>query len=95
MRFLDYFRSKGKTSANMAKDRLQIIVASERLTRNGPDYLPIMKEEILLVVRKYIPVTDGAVKVQMDKEGDYEVLELNITLPEDIPASSELGKNHL
>ena len=80
MRFLDYFRSNRKTSANMAKDRLQIIVARERMTRNGPDYLPIMKEEILLVVRKYIMVEDGAVKVQMDKEGDYEVLELNITL---------------
>jgi len=87
MRFLDYFRSNRKTSANMAKDRLQIIVASERLTRNGPDYLPIMKEEILLVVRKYIPVNDGAVKVQMDKEGDCEVLELNITLPEDTTPS--------
>ena len=87
MRFLDYFRSNRKTSANMAKDRLQIIVASERLTRNGPDYLPIMKEEILLVVRKYIPVNDGAVKVQMDKEGDCEVLELNITLPDESSAS--------
>ncbi len=83
MRFLDYFRSNKKTSANMAKDRLQIIVASERMTRNGPDYLPLMKEEILLVVRKYIKVEDGAVKVQMDKEGDYEVLELNITLPDE------------
>jgi cell division topological specificity factor len=87
MRFLDYFRSNKKTTANMAKDRLQIIVASERLTRNGPDYLPIMKEEILLVVRKYIPVNDGAVKVQMDKEGNCEVLELNITLPEDTTSS--------
>lgn len=70
----------------MAKDRLQIIVASERMTRNGPDYLPLMKEEILLVVRKYIKVEDGAVKVQMDKEGDYEVLELNITLPDESSA---------
>lgn len=87
MRFLDYFRSNRKTSANVAKDRLQIIVARERLTRNGPDYLPIMKEELLLVVRKYIQVEDGAVKVQLDKEGDCEVLELNITLPENVAVS--------
>ena len=87
MRFLDYFRSNKKTTANMAKDRLQIIVASERMTRNGPDYLPLMKEEILLVVRKYIKVEDGAVKVQMDKEGDCEVLELNITLPDEPSAT--------
>lgn len=87
MRFLDYFRSNRKTSATVAKDRLQIIVARERLTRNGPDYLPMMQEELLLVVRKYIQVEDGAVKVQLDKEGDCEVLELNITLPDTVTAS--------
>jgi cell division topological specificity factor len=87
MRFLDYFRSVRKTSANVAKDRLQIIVARERLTRNGPDYLPMMQEELLLVVRKYIQVEDGAVKIQLDKEGDCEVLELNITLPESVATS--------
>lgn len=87
MRFLDYFRSNRKASATVAKDRLQIIVARERLTRNGPDYLPMMKEELLLVVRKYIQVEDGAVKVLLDKEGDCEVLELNITLPDNVTAS--------
>lgn len=87
MRFLDYFRSNRKTTATVAKERLQIIVARERLTRNGPDYLPMMKEELLLVVRKYIQVEDGAVRIQLDKEGDCEVLELNITLPENATAS--------
>lgn len=87
MRFLDFFRNNRKTTASVAKDRLQIIVARERTTRNGPDYLPLMKEELLLVVRKYIQVEDGAVKIQLDKEGDCEVLELNITLP-DTPTAS-------
>lgn len=82
MSFLDYFRSTRKNSASKAKDRLQIIVAQERMTRNGPDYLPMMKEDLLLVIRKYIMVEDGAVRIQLDKDGDYEVLELNITLPE-------------
>jgi len=82
MSFLDYFRNSRKTSASTAKDRLQIIVAQERLTRNGPDYLPMMKEDLLLVIRKYIMVENGAVRIQLDKDGDYEVLELNITLPE-------------
>ncbi|MBM9512939.1 cell division topological specificity factor MinE [Desulfogranum marinum] len=88
MRFLDFFRNNRKTTATVAKERLQIIVARERTTRNGPDYLPMMKEELLLVVRKYIQVEDGAVKVQLDKEGDCEVLELNITLPDEPTASS-------
>ena len=83
MRFLDFFRSNKKSSATTAKDRLQIIVAQERMTRNGPDYLPMMKEELLLVVRKYIQVPDGAVKIRLDKDDNCEVLELNITLPDE------------
>ncbi len=87
MRFLEFFRNNRKTTATVAKERLQIIVARERTTRNGPDYLPLMKEELLLVVRKYIQVEEGAVTIQLDKEGDCEVLELNITLP-DAPTAS-------
>ncbi|WP_028584241.1 cell division topological specificity factor MinE [Desulfogranum mediterraneum] len=87
MRFLDYFRSNRKTSASVAKERLQIIVARERTTRNGPDYLPMMQEELLLVVRKYIQVENDAVKIQLEQEGNCEVLELNITLPESAAAS--------
>ncbi len=83
MRFLDFFRSNKKTSATVAKERLQIIVAHERSTRGGPDYLPLMKEELLLVVRKYVMIDDNAVQVQLERDGDCEVLELNITLPED------------
>ncbi len=83
MRFLDFFRSNKKTSATVAKERLQIIVARERTTRGGPDYLPLMKEELLLVVRKYVMIDDDAVQVQLEREGDCEVLELNITLPEE------------
>ena len=83
MRFLDFFRNNKKSSATTAKDRLQIIVAQERMTRNGPDYLPMMKEELLLVVRKYIQVPDGAVKIRLDKDDNCEVLELNITLPDE------------
>jgi len=81
MSFLSYFRQK-KSTAAVAKERLQIIVARERTTRGGPDYLPRLQEELLLVIRKYVPVDPDAVKIQLDKEGDCEILELNVTLPE-------------
>lgn len=79
MSFLDYFRSQ-KKSAKVAKERLQIIVARERSARGGPDYLPRLKEELLNVIRKYVPIDQDGVKVRLDREGDYEVLELNVTL---------------
>lgn len=84
LQFLEYFRaSSGKRkSASIAKERLQIIVAHERGMTRGPDYLPLLQKEILEVVRKYVHIQEEQIKVSMDKEGDCEILELNITLPE-------------
>ena len=82
MNLFSYFRSQKKQSAQVAKERLQVIVARERSHRGGPDYLPQLQEEILNVVRKYVQVPDHAVSVQIERDGDCEVLELNVTLPE-------------
>jgi cell division topological specificity factor len=80
MGFLDYFKRQPKTAA-IAKDRLQIIVARERaVTRNAPDYLPQLQQELLQVIAKYELIDLGQVSVSVDKSGDCEVLELNIVL---------------
>ncbi|MEY3220919.1 MAG: hypothetical protein RIT27_2276 [Pseudomonadota bacterium] len=80
--FLDYFKGSRKNSASIAKERLQIIVAHERGLLKGPEYLPMLQQELLAVVRKYVPITDEHIKISMDKEGEYEILELNISLPD-------------
>ena len=83
MSFLDYFRnSKSKNSANVAKERLQIIVAHERGQRGQPDYLPQMQQELLAVIRKYVQISDDMVQVEVDRNDSCSVLELNVTLPE-------------
>ncbi|PWV60508.1 cell division topological specificity factor MinE [Plasticicumulans acidivorans] len=91
MGFFDYFRAnrKKQNSAAVAKERLQIIVAHERGSgrRRSPDYLPALKRELLEVVRKYVQVEQDQIKVHLDRDGDCEVLELNILLPDDeVPA---------
>ncbi|MCH1930646.1 cell division topological specificity factor MinE [Shewanella sp. A25] len=84
MSLLDYFRSKKKPStALMAKERLQIIVAHQRGQRDTPDYFPMMKQEIIAVIRKYVHISDDQVSVQLDQNDDnLSVLELNVTLPD-------------
>ncbi len=82
MSFFDYFKSKKKNSASIAKERLQIIVAHERNTRDQPDYLPQLQQELLEVIRKYVAIEDDQVQVQLDKNDSCSVLELNVTLPE-------------
>lgn len=82
MSFLDYFKSTKKNTASIAKERLQIIVAHERGQREQPEYLPMLQQEILEVIRKYVPIDQDQVQVQLDKNDDCSVLELNVTLPE-------------
>ena len=82
MSFLNYFKSSKKNTASIAKERLQIIVAHERGKREQPDYLPQLQQEILDVIRKYVPIDQDQVQVQLDKNDSCSVLELNVTLPE-------------
>lgn len=83
MSIFSYLMPKKQASASVAKERLQIIVARERATRGGPDYLPQLQEELLMVVRKYVPVSDDAVNIQVDRDSGCEILEMNITLPDE------------
>ena len=83
MGIFDYLLKKGKpNTAAVAKERLQIIVAHERRKRSQPDYLPMMQQEILEVIRKYVHIADDDVSVQLENSEDCSVLELNISLPE-------------
>lgn len=82
MALLDYLLRKRKKSASVAKERLQIILAREHSDRSGPDYLPNLKKDILAVVEKYVPIDYDQIQVTVDSHENYEILELNITLPE-------------
>ncbi len=83
MSLLDYFKSSKPSSASVAKERLQILVAHERASRNQPSYLPKLQQELLAVVRKYVNVEQDAISVNFEQDDDQEVLELNIVLPEE------------
>lgn len=81
MGMFDFLLARKQTAA-VAKDRLRIIVAHERATRGGPDYLPMLQRELLEVIRKYVSVDAEAVKVDLLGEGDNKVLDISVSLPE-------------
>jgi cell division topological specificity factor len=90
MGFFRFFRTnKDDQSAKVAKDRLQVLIAHERTGRDGPDYLPMLKQDILDVIKKYVTVGDDALTVQLETQDDCDVLELNITLPEDSASTAK------
>ena len=81
MGLFDFLRTK-KSTAETAKNRLQIIIAQERSSRGGPDYLPLLRRELLEVIKKYVNVDAEAVKVDLIKDGEHDVLDISVALPE-------------
>ena len=81
------FSSEDKpTSAQTAKDRLKVIVASEQgLSRRlSQDKINQMKQEILQVVNRYVRgVDENNIQMQVRSEANIEMLEMNINLPEE------------
>lgn len=91
MGLLDLFRKPPRT-ANVAKERLRIIVAQERSARGGtPDYLPLLRRELLDVIIKYVNVDPAAVQVNFGRESGHEVLEFSVALPEARRAGAQRG----
>lgn len=85
MSLFDFLKPK-KNTASVAKERLRIIVAQERSNRGAPDYLPLLQRELLEVIRKYVSVDVDAVRVEMAKDGDHDVLDISVALPDGRPS---------
>ena len=84
MSFLSFFLGEKKRTASVAKERLQIILAHERVGRNAaePDYLPELQRELIAVISKYVKIDPKDIKVNLERQDDLEVLEVKIELPE-------------
>ncbi|WP_455206814.1 cell division topological specificity factor MinE [Kaarinaea lacus] len=91
MTLLNYLLGRRKKSAIVAKERLQIILAREHADRDGPDYLPDLKKDILEVVAKYVTIDLDRIQVNLDKDGDMDILELNIILPDKQPEEQKVA----
>lgn len=81
MSLFSFFRAPKKPSAVEAKERLQIVLAHERLDQARPDYLQRMHKDILQVIAKYVPINEDKISVQFENTGSVSLLEVNIELP--------------
>ncbi len=77
------FGEKKKSTADIAKNRLSLLIAHERAGGStAADFLPALQRELIEVISKYVAVNPDDIKVQLERQDNYEVLEVNIVLPE-------------
>ena len=91
MSLFDFFFPKKTSSASVAKERLQIVLAHERAGgRTGPDFLPRLQKELIDVVGRYVDIRDDMIRVNLGKAGETSLLEINIEI-EGAKTKTKLG----
>jgi cell division topological specificity factor len=81
---LNYFRNKN-TSASIAKERLQIIVSHQRVCRKTNELdLEKLQQEIIDLISRHLPIDANKVTIELDRDENRSILELNVVLPDSI-----------
>ena len=81
MSILDMFKRRGSSSAPVARERLQVLLAYERNQRGQPDLVAILHEEIMAVITRHVTVDPEDVLVTMERGGTMSTLEIDINIP--------------
>ncbi|MBB5215096.1 cell division topological specificity factor MinE [Parapusillimonas granuli] len=82
MSFLSFLRGQKKTSASVARDRLQLILINERGDGVTPDYLPRLQKELVEVISRYVKINPDDIKVNLERQDSLEILEVKIEMPQ-------------
>lgn len=87
MSILNFF-SRNRSTAPVARDRLQLLLAHERVLSGRPDLAAVLQKEILAVIAKHIPIDQDKVIVKLDCGSKISTLEIDIEMPDEVLAQS-------
>ncbi len=80
MNILSFF--KRRSSAPVARERLQLLLSHERRMVSGqPDLVALLREEILAVIAKHVTIDRDKVLVKMERGKEASTLEVNVDIP--------------
>lgn len=72
--WLDWLTGQKNKSAGQAKERLKLVLINDR-TDISPAQLDEMKNELLAVISRYVPIDPAGVNISMSQDGrEYRLL---------------------
>ncbi len=77
--WLDWLTGQKSKSAGQAKERLKLVLINDR-TDLSPAQLEEMKNELLAVISRYVPIDPGGVNISMSQDGREHRLLADIPL---------------
>jgi len=78
------FKVRTATSAPVARERLQILLAHERGADGSGHHsqlVAVLQEEILAVIARHMQIDRDKVVVKLDRAEDVSMLEIDIEMP--------------
>ena len=82
---------KRKSSAPVARERLQILLAHERIATGHSELLAKLQEEIIQVIARHINIDREKVHVKLDRGKDASTLEIDVEMPAVMPLAGARG----
>jgi cell division topological specificity factor len=89
MSILDFFNRR-RSTAPVARERLQVLLAHERAF-GGADLAAVLKQEILEVIARHIPIDRDRVMVKLDRGDQVSTLEIDVEMPDAALAHAALA----
>ena len=77
------FLTRRRSSAPVARDRLQVLLAHERALSSRPDLVAVLQKEILAVIARHFPIDQDKVVVKLDRGVKVSTLEIDIEMPDE------------
>ena len=79
MNLFSLFKSRG--TAPVARERLQILLAHERVTLGPANLIAMLRDEIMATIARHVEIAPEAVKIKMGNEGSISTLEIDVEIP--------------
>ena len=90
MSLFGFLKSRG--TAPVARERLQILLAHERISVGSSNLLAILRDELLATIARHIEIDPEKLSVKMDRAGSFSTLEIDVEIPCDkLNTSSSRG----
>jgi len=81
MNLLSLF-NRSRTTAPVARDRLQVLLAHERALDGRADLAAVLQQEIMEVIARHIPIDRDKVMVKLERGRHVSTLAIDVEMPE-------------
>ncbi len=82
---------KSRSTAPVARERLQILLAHERVALGPRDLVAILRDELLATIARHIEFDPETLSVKMERSSSVSTLEIDVEIPRDKIAAASPG----